>query len=124
MAISVSKLVGTILRWSTGRDPRTPGSAQKRASDYRRIGADVAEIRTWTDTQHLNGAVPRVDLIMLTKRQAQRWVVKAAEPEGLEAYRVLFLRNEPISTVTAVSKLVELLATTFGGDLVDAVTDF
>ena len=35
-------------------------------------------------------------LIMLTRRRAQRLVLKAAEPEGLEAYRLLLRRYEPI----------------------------
>ena len=33
-------------------------------------------------------------------------------------------RYEPLSTVTAVAKLVDLLATSFGGDFKDVVTDF
>ena len=61
-------------------------------------------------------------LIMLTTGRAQRLVIKAAEP-GLEAHRLLFRRCEPISTVTTFSKLVELLATTFSGDLMDSLTD-
>ena len=63
-------------------------------------------------------------LIMLTRGRAQRLVLKAAEPEGLEAHRLLLPRYEPVSLVTTVSKLVDLLATTFSGDLVDALTDF
>ena len=39
-------------------------------------------------------------------------MLKAAEPEELEAYRLLLRRQEPVSTVTTVSKLVDLLATT------------
>ena len=54
-------------------------------------------------------------LIMLTRGRAQRLVLKAAEREGLEAYRLLFRRYEPISTVTTVS---------FGGDLMDSLSDF
>ena len=61
-------------------------------------------------------------LIMFTRGRAQRLVLKAAEPEGLEAYRLL-RRYEPVSTVTTVSKLVDLLATTSSGDLVDSLTD-
>ena len=51
-------------------------------------------------------------LIMLSRGRAQRLVLKVKEPEGLEAYRLLFRRYEPVSTVTTVSKLVDLLATT------------
>ena len=45
-------------------------------------------------------------------------------PEGLEAYRLLLRRYEPISTVTTVSKLVDLLANTFSGDVMDSLTYF
>ena len=62
-------------------------------------------------------------LIMLTRGRAQRLVLKATESEGLEAYRLLFRRYEPVSTVTTVSKLVALLATTVSGDLMDSLTD-
>ena len=55
-------------------------------------------------------------LIMLTEGRSQELVLKAAEPEGLEAYRFLLRRYEPISTVTTVSILVDLLASTFSGD--------
>ena len=51
-------------------------------------------------------------LIILTRGRAQRLVLKAAEPEELEAYRLL-RRYEPVSTVTTVSKFVDLLASTF-----------
>ena len=61
---------------------------------------------------------------MLTRGRAQQLVLQAAEPEGLEAYRFLFRQHEPMSTVTTVSKLVDLLATTFSGDLMDSLTDF
>ena len=61
---------------------------------------------------------------MLTRGPAQQLVLQAAEPEGLEAYRFLFRQHEPMSTVTTVSKLVDLLATTFSGDLMDSLTDF
>ena len=73
--------------------------------------------------RNISTALYRV-LIMLTRGRAQRLVLKAAEPEGLEAYRLLFRRCEPFSTVTTVSKLVDLLATTFSGDLMDSWTDF
>ena len=63
-------------------------------------------------------------LIMLTRGRAQRLVLKAAEQDELEAYRLLFRRYEPISTVTTLSKLVEFLATTFSGDLMDSSTNF
>ena len=63
-------------------------------------------------------------LIMLTRGRAQRLVLKAKEPEGLEAYRILLWRYEPVSTVTAVSKLVDMLATALSGDLMDSLTDF
>ena len=63
-------------------------------------------------------------LIMLTRGRAQRLVLKAKEPEGLEAIRLLLRRYEPVSTVTTVSKLLDLLATTFRGDLMDSLTDF
>ena len=62
-------------------------------------------------------------LIMLTRGRAQRLVLKAAEPEVLQACRPLFPRYEPVSTVTAVAKLVELLTTPFTGDTMAAVTD-
>ena len=62
--------------------------------------------------------------IMLTRGRAQRLVLKAAEPEGLEAYRLLLRRYEPVSTVTTVPELVDLLATTFSGDLMDSWTYF
>ena len=51
-------------------------------------------------------------------------VIKAAEPEVLEVYRLVLTRYEPVSTVTTVSKLVDLLATTFSGELMDSLTDF
>ena len=54
---------------------------------------------------------------MLTRRRAQ-------QPEGLEAYRLLHRRNEPVSTFPTLSKLVDLLATTFSGDLMDSLTNF
>ena len=57
-------------------------------------------------------------LIMLTRGRAQRLVLKAKEPEELEAYRFLLRRYEPVLTLTTVSKLSELLATTFSGDLI------
>ena len=63
-------------------------------------------------------------LIMLTGGRALRLVLKAAEPEGLEAKRLLVQRYEPVSTVTTVSKLVCLLAITFSVDLVHSLTDF
>ena len=50
-------------------------------------------------------------------------MIKAAELEGLEAYRHLLRRCEPVSTVTTVSKLVDLLATAFSGALMDSLTD-
>ena len=52
-------------------------------------------------------------LIMLTRRRAQRLVLLVL----LEAYRLLLRRYEPISTVTTVLKLVDLLASTFSGFL-------
>ena len=52
-------------------------------------------------------------LVMLTRRRAQRLVLKA--PEAEEAYRLLSRRYEPVSTVTTVSKLVDLLPTTLTG---------
>ena len=55
----------------------------------------------------------------LQNRQNQSWCSKCQSPEGLEAYRLLLRRYGPISTVMTVSKLVELLATTFSGDLTD-----
>ena len=63
-------------------------------------------------------------LIMLTRGRAQRLVLKAPESEGLEAYRLLLRRCEPVSKVTTVPKLVDSLATTFSGDLMDSLTDF
>ena len=50
--------------------------------------------------------------------------LKAAEPDGLEADRLLLRQYEPVPTVTTVSKLVDLLSTTFSGDLMDSLTDF
>ena len=61
---------------------------------------------------------------MLTRGRAQRLVLKASERDKLEAYRFLLQRYEPISTVRMVSKLVDLFATSFSGDLMDALTDF
>ena len=61
-------------------------------------------------------------LILLTRGRGQRLVLKAAEPEGLEAYRLL-RRYEPISTVTTVSKPVDLLAIMFSGDFTGSLTD-
>ena len=52
---------------------------------------------------------------MLARRLTQQLVLKAAEPEELEAYRLLLRRYEPVSTVTTVSKIVDLMATTFSG---------
>ena len=60
-------------------------------------------------------------LIMLTRGRAQWLVLKAAELEALDAYRVLLRRYEPTSTVL---KLVYLLATTFSGDFMDSLTYF
>ena len=51
-------------------------------------------------------------------------VLKVAEPEGLEAFRLLLRRYEPVSTVSTVSKLVVLLTTTFCGDLMDSLSHF
>ena len=50
------------------------------------------------------------------KRQSRRGLI--------EAYRLLLRRCERVSTVTTVSKLVDSLATTFSGDLMDPLTDF
>ena len=60
-------------------------------------------------------------LIMLTRGRAQRLVLKSKDPEGLEAYRLLLRRNEPVSRVTTGSKLVDLLATMLYGDLMDSL---
>ena len=49
-------------------------------------------------------------LIMLTRGRAQWLVLMAAEPKGLEAYRLLLRRHEPDSTVTTVSEFADLLA--------------
>ena len=62
--------------------------------------------------------------IMPTRGRAQRQVLKASELEGLEACRLLLRRCEPISTVKTVSKLVDLPGQDFGGDVMDASTDF
>ena len=62
-------------------------------------------------------------LIMLTRGRAQRLVLKAAEPEELQAYR-LRRRYEPVYTIAIASKLVDLLAITFSGELMDFLTDF
>ena len=50
-------------------------------------------------------------------------MVKASEPERIETY-LLLRRCETISTVTTVSKLVDLLASTSSGELIDALTHF
>ena len=63
-------------------------------------------------------------LIILTRGRAQRLVFKAAEPDGLEVYRLHLRRYETVPTVMTVSKLVDLLATTFSGDPMDSFTDF
>ena len=63
-------------------------------------------------------------LVMLTRGRAQKLVLKAGEPEGFEAYRLLLRRYEPQTTATTATKLVELLSTQFAGDLLDCVTDF
>ena len=63
-------------------------------------------------------------LMMLTRGRTQRLVLKAAELEELEAYRLLFRLYEPVSRVTTVSKLVDLLGTSFSLDLMDSSTDF
>ena len=63
-------------------------------------------------------------LVMLTRGRAQKLVLKAREPEGFEACRLLLRRYEPQTTATAVTKFVELLSTQFAGDLLDCVTDF
>ena len=73
--------------------------------------------------QHVQRAVSRADHVDKRGR-AQRLVLKAAEPDQLEAYRLLLRRYEPVSTVTTVPKLVDLLATTFSGDLMDSLTKF
>ena len=51
-------------------------------------------------------------LIMLT-RGAQRVVLKAPESEALEAYRLVFQRYEPISTVTTMTSSSGDLALTY-----------
>ena len=63
-------------------------------------------------------------LVMLTRGRAQKLVLKAGEPQGIAAYRLLLRRYEPQTTATTVTKLVELLSTQFAGDLLDCVTDF
>ena len=60
-------------------------------------------------------------LIMLTIGRAQPLVLNATELEGLGAYRLLLRRFEPVSTVTTVSKLVDLLASASSGDLMDSL---
>ena len=50
-------------------------------------------------------------LIMLTKGRSQRLVLKAAESEWSEAYRLLLPKDNPISTpLTARLELLKLLA--------------
>ena len=51
-------------------------------------------------------------------------MLKAAARKGLAASRHFFRRYEPVSTVTTVSEIVGLLATTSSGDLMDSLTDF
>ena len=63
-------------------------------------------------------------LVMLTRGRAQKLVLKAGDPEGFEAYRLLLRRYELQTTAATVTKLVELLSTQFAGDLLDCVTDF
>ena len=47
-------------------------------------------------------------------------MLKAAESEGLDTYRLLL----PEVPVTAATKLVDLLPTPYSSDLMDEVTDF
>ena len=63
---------------------------------------------------------------MLKRGRSQRLVLKASElgRRGLEAYRLLLRRYEPISTATTVPKLADTPATTYRVDLLDALTDF
>ena len=49
-------------------------------------------------------------LIMLTRGRTRPLVLKAAELEGLESYRFLIWRYQPLSTVTSLAKLVDLFA--------------
>ena len=74
-------------------------------------------------SQHFHRAVSRADHV--DKRTST--AVGAQERQsrrGLKRIDFSFRRYEPVSTVTTVSKLVDLLATTFSGDLMDSLTDF
>ena len=74
--------------------------------------------------EKLRAMASELYLVMLTRGRSQKLVLKAGEPEGFEAYRLLLRRYEPQTTATTVTKLVELLSTQFAGDLLDCVTDF
>ena len=75
-----------------------------------------------------HGAVPS-SIAAFTDEQTESFQLLHAKaetmwPEELEAYRLLLRRYEPVVTNTTVSKLVDMLATRFGGDLMDSLTDF
>ena len=72
--------------------------------------------------RNISTVASRVDHV--DERTSAAVGAKAAEPEGLEAYRPHLRRYEAVSTVTTVSKLVDLLATTFSGDLLNSLTYF
>ena len=63
-------------------------------------------------------------LIMLTRGRAQRLVLKAAEPEGLEAYRLLLRRYEPVSNGHDSFETCGSAGNHFLCDLMDSLTDF
>ena len=97
---------------------------------HRKDSANISELELATAGDFEDGLVRVMAselyhvLVMLMRGRAQKLVLKAGEPEGLEAFRLLLKRYEPSTTASAVAKLVEALASTFSGDLVDSVTDF
>ena len=111
MGSRVSQLVGTILWWCNGRNLPASGGGTERISDVDDLAR--TSLRFVTGFLRNNATELYHVLIMLTRGRAQRLVLKASDPEGHEAYRFLLWRYEPISTVTMVSKLVDLLATSF-----------
>ena len=107
-----------VVRWPNSRTHR--GSPQRFCS-HPGPDAHVVEVSCWIDPQYFHRAVSV--LIKLTKGRAQRLVLQATGAGGLDAYRFLLRRYEPVSAVTTVSNLVDLLATTFSGDLMESLTE-
>ena len=63
-------------------------------------------------------------LIFFVRGKALQLVLKAGEDEGLEAWRLLIRRYEPRDNATCVGKLVEILSSSFEGELMDKITEF